>query len=848
MARSYNPNALLFDDQIVIRDTSASSKTGGALVIEGGLSTLDTTVTGHVAVNNVKITPNLNDIVYELQAVLSPATLEPADINDFRFVNAKTNTFKAIVNVTVSGAQPKYALWEINGVYKPSGWVLTTLFSGDITGVNFTIRNDTPGGFGQMQYTNSNGIGSTTTIRFRATTTAPAGSDPTNGESSIINNTSGSYIANKLIYSNAVDNVANISDLDYTSNVFTVAGGSRTVMQSTSAFTNMTNGGALTVMGDASVAQKMIVGTRVGIANTAPSFQLDVNGDINFTGSFYNNGNIYSGSSVWDTNGSNVFYTKGNLGIGTSAPGYKLEVVGNARISQGINSSTLTLSGEITSGSINVASTQDATSATGSAALLIQGGANIKKNLFVGGPAFKIPSGDTESRPANPVAGYIRYNSEFSQFEGFGAGNAWGSLGGVADIAQTTKILASSSPGATDGNLYFYNIGAETMRLNSAGNVGIGTSAPAYRLDVAGDARVTGLTAASAQITNVSGTAATMSSLLATNVSATNVTCSGAQLTNVSATAATVSNILATGLASTNMSATALTSGSALITNVQGTNASMSSVIATNVSASNVTSGNANITALTAGSGVVSHLTGTSATIGGIVATSMGTTVMSATDYTGGNLSLSGNLFIGGTLTTVNITSTNLVNTNVSAGIVFASTSLAAVGNSNTMGSIFTTGGNVGVATSAPGYTLDITGTFDVSNANGLLLFASSGNVGIGTTAPTSRLHVVGDIFATGNITGFSDMRLKSDIQTVDNALSKAKQLRGVYYTQNDNGRRGVGVIAQEIQEVVPEVVEPQGEYLSVAYGNISGVLIEAIKELSAKVESLEARLNQDQH
>jgi hypothetical protein len=106
--------------------------------------------------------------------------------------------------------------------------------------------------------------------------------------------------------------------------------------------------------------------------------------------------------------------------------------------------------------------------------------------LFIGGPALQIPQGDTTSRPSSPKQGYVRYNIEYSQFEGFGAGNAWGSLGGVSDIAQTTKILASSSPGVTDGNLYFYNVGGENMRLNSAGNLGLGTTAPGYKLDVIG--------------------------------------------------------------------------------------------------------------------------------------------------------------------------------------------------------------------------------------------------------------------------------------------------------------------------------------------------------------------------
>jgi len=107
------------------------------------------------------------------------------------------------------------------------------------------------------------------------------------------------------------------------------------------------------------------------------------------------------------------------------------------------------------------------------------------------------------------------------------------------------------------------------------------------------------------------------------------------------------------------------------------------------------------------------------------------------------------------------------------------------------------------------------------------------GNVGIGITAPAYKLHVSGAIFATGDITAFSDRRLKTDVETIDGALQKVQDMRGVYYTSQVTNERGVGVIAQELQEVCPELVKDKGEFLGVAYGNITGILIEAIKELS---------------
>ena len=94
-----------------------------------------------------------------------------------------------------------------------------------------------------------------------------------------------------------------------------------------------------------------------------------------------------------------------------------------------------------------------------------------------------------------------------------------------------------------------------------------------------------------------------------------------------------------------------------------------------------------------------------------------------------------------------------------------------------------------------------------------------------------------GNFTATGNITAYSDAALKSDITTIDNALEKVANMRGVFF--NKDGERGTGVVAQEVQKVIPEAVFEGGEYLSVAYGNLVGVLVEAIKDLKTQVEEL---------
>jgi len=102
-----------------------------------------------------------------------------------------------------------------------------------------------------------------------------------------------------------------------------------------------------------------------------------------------------------------------------------------------------------------------------------------------------------------------------------------------------------------------------------------------------------------------------------------------------------------------------------------------------------------------------------------------------------------------------------------------------------------------------------------------------------------------GNLTMLGNVTAYSDARIKKDVETIDSALDLVSKMRGVRYTRIDNDKRGVGVIAQEMLEVCPEVVQ-QGvgddDTLSVAYGNLVGVLIEAVKELTARVAELEGK------
>ena len=144
-------------------------------------------------------------------------------------------------------------------------------------------------------------------------------------------------------------------------------------------------------------------------------------------------------------------------------------------------------------------------------------------------------------------------------------------------------------------------------------------------------------------------------------------------------------------------------------------------------------------------------------------------------------------------------------------------------------------------STTAPGYLAlynpDSTRAGYVGSKTGTTLRLMSENGLTGWTC-------TGTFTASGDITAFSDMRLKTEIVTIDNALSMIEQMRGVRFTKD--GKRGIGVIAQEIQKVAPELVteaDDEMQTLSVAYGNAFAIAIEAIKELKAEVDSLKAQL-----
>ena len=147
------------------------------------------------------------------------------------------------------------------------------------------------------------------------------------------------------------------------------------------------------------------------------------------------------------------------------------------------------------------------------------------------------------------------------------------------------------------------------------------------------------------------------------------------------------------------------------------------------------------------------------------------------------------------------------------------------------------------------------TGTTTVNSISILerMRIDAAGNVGIGTVTPAAKLAVVGAITSTDNITAYySDDRLKTKLGTIENALDKVDSLEGFYYEANETAqalgykvKREVGVSAQQVEKVLPEIVAPapiDNKYLTIDYERLVPLLIEAIKELRAEVNELKGR------
>ena len=124
----------------------------------------------------------------------------------------------------------------------------------------------------------------------------------------------------------------------------------------------------------------------------------------------------------------------------------------------------------------------------------------------------------------------------------------------------------------------------------------------------------------------------------------------------------------------------------------------------------------------------------------------------------------------------------------------------------------------------------------------------SNFDVGIGTATPTSKLHVVGDFLLTGIATAVdfdstSDIRYKKNIQAIEDPISKVVRIEGVSFNWKEDDRAALGVIADQVETVLPELVRGT-DPKTVNYNGLIGLLIEAVKEQQIQIDKLNERIS----
>lgn len=480
-----------------------------------------------------------------------------------------------------------------------------------------------------------------------------------------------------------------------------------------------------------------------------------------------------------------------------------------------------------------------------------------------------LPKGTTGQRPQAPMQGYVRYNTDINTFEGFGAGNAWGSLGGVKDTNQDTYISAESYPTSNDDNLVFFNSNIEMMRLTKQGYLGIGKSNPQYRLDVLGSLNASSLLVGGLPLSANAGGGFTSSSNNSAYTFCNISIGSSAQTSyplNVTGDMNFTGRLLQNGYEiMAGMSQTSMVTSFQLVP-VSGTWA-ISSQTATQSVFNLVCDG----TVTTVPSRVQVMLNGTKLVYLNDLNKDFTLSISNPTPYTTQfTISLMYPASYGDVVDIIvwpfipDYKGVYLTNTDFSSNITFS---------------------NVGIGISNPSYPLHlynsgtnswatgiqngkVTTLISHSNGGGIKIYGSNissasttaaiecingsnmlfylrndGVLGIGKSnvSNTYALDVQGAINASGSVTSASDIRLKTDVVKIEDALDKVKNLSGYsFYYKNNIEKRQLGLIAQEVESVLPEAVFKDDDgYMSVAYGNIVAVLIEAIKSQQVQIDDL---------
>ena len=580
----------------------------------------------------------------------------------------------------------------------------------------------------------------------------------------------------------------------------------------------------------------------VGIGTATPAYTLDISGNINFTGSLLEDGNPFSGTTQWSNGTSGaIYYASGNVGIGTATPGYTLDVNGNLHTNSdalinnvnagrgsGTNNSLNTVFG---SNSLQSNTTGSANTSFGNVALVNNTAGNYN-NAF----GYQALHGNTTGNGNSAFGEGALLASQGS------CNSAFGQLAGV-DLSGNSNyntFLGVSTNIDISTNIYNYSTALGFNAIIDASNqivlgglgggsypgvqipgsyVGIGgvyNPASGYALDVSGNSNFSGIITntvtqpASNDSTTKVPTTAWVQSAITSSEKWSNGT-SGAIYydtgfvgigTTTPTTALDVSgNAAFSGIITNTVTQPASNDSTTKVP----TTAWVQSAITSSEKWSNGTSG-----AIYYDTGFVG----------------IGTTTPTTT------LDVSGN---SGTLLTLQN----------NAALYTAGQSNILFNGAYQLGSITTQ--DLGSVAQGGAYYSAMTFNVNWNNVliSGMSITGFSGSSRVGINNPTFNSSYALNVNGTVNATSYnspSDYRIKKDVVTLDEKFTVDK-LRPVSYNNTELKKQDIGLIAHELQEVYPFLVngEKDGENLqSVNYNGLIGILIKEIQELKERVKKLE--------
>lgn len=623
----------------------------------------------------------------------------------------------------------------------------------------------------------------------------------------------------------------------------------------------------LDVNGDIRTTSNIYAMNRIGIGMSNPGYPLDVQGDINFTGTFRQNGIPYIGSQ-WSNNRSNVFLLSSNVGIGKSNPTTPLDVNGTITASTFAGPTIISLFNLGLFGSNTANFGSNTAIAASNTAIFTSNVAVFGSNLAVIASNTAIFGSNTAHFGSNTAVSALN-TAIFGSNTAVSASNAaiFGSNTSVeasntANSATATAVsgcnaavfssnlavwssnnILNRAGGTIAGSLLVTSNITANSNIYAMNRLGIRTSNPAYPLDVIGDIRTT-------------------SNILSKQITTEKVILPSGPYMFTSGWDYTTSWV-ASGSAGGFVLRNNNEGGLEIYTGLSNSGLGMRALLTSN--------GNFGLGTYTPSEklDIVDGNVKSSSNI--YVMNRLGVGTSNPTFGFDGNTKMR----LGGSVTTqthgprLQIADFDGTIDNQTYGLVQITQNggTPGHGNSNQASISFIRSGNwitgMGFNRGSNVFGFGAGTGSNVHFTPNHLCINQSGFIGIGTTNPTSRLVVQGgDIYCSGEITAYSDKRAKKDIQTISEPLEKINSLNGCTFEfisqSNDLSQpskmtlRSTGLIAQDVLKVLPEAVhcDPESGNYSVAYGNITGLLVEGIKELkrqnerfAAIIEELQSRL-----